>query len=271
MFIYSTRLLGGPDGSEIVSLAYDINSMQLAVVHRSENIHLFYIDGAMVPRIKKSRKICHHWPQSVAFGMTTAGGVEVWSFGREDGDIGHAIISVKDDIIALDDTSQGICLYQLSVHHRLKTYPVPATSRVARGRNVAFVDGNSALACGSDHGAIYVFDRRSGENTDILRLGFEDWAQSLATAEIRGVQTIAAGRTSENAGVNDILIWSKKPSSVIPVTSEGTLDGERWKRVALMISALFLAQNMVWAAKMCFYGLKTRLACSEYLYWCSGK
>jgi hypothetical protein len=66
-------------------MAYDASSGQLAVVHRSESIHRFIIDGAMFPTLLKSVAISKHWPQAVAFGQTGIRGPELWTFGREDG------------------------------------------------------------------------------------------------------------------------------------------------------------------------------------------
>ncbi|KIK53084.1 hypothetical protein GYMLUDRAFT_102698, partial [Collybiopsis luxurians FD-317 M1] len=138
--VFCERLLGGTNGQEMSAMAYDPSSAQLAVVHRIEAIHRFVIDGGMVPRIIKSVTIPNHWPQAVAFGQVGVCGPELWTFGREDGVIyilndkgkilkskttgvviGHAILSTKDDAIILDDVSQGIALYKLSVAERIKT------------------------------------------------------------------------------------------------------------------------------------------------------
>ena len=66
-------------------MAYDANSGQLAIVHWSEAIHRFIVNGAMWPTMLKSVAISKHWPQAVAFGQTGVRGPELWSFGREDG------------------------------------------------------------------------------------------------------------------------------------------------------------------------------------------
>jgi hypothetical protein len=66
-------------------MAYDASSCQLAVVHRSEAIHRFIIDGSMKPVMVKSVLVPKHWPQAVAFGQTGVRGPELWSFGRNDG------------------------------------------------------------------------------------------------------------------------------------------------------------------------------------------
>lgn len=90
---------------------------------------------------------------------------------------GHAAVNAKEDAIILDDISQGVALYKLSAAERIKTFPVP--SKIRRSKNVAFHDGGSTIISGSDHGAVYAFDRRTGEVVDIIHVGYRDWVQSV--------------------------------------------------------------------------------------------
>ncbi|KAJ3780659.1 hypothetical protein GGU10DRAFT_278984, partial [Lentinula aff. detonsa] len=191
------RLVGGPDGDEISGIAYDASSGQLGVVQRSESVHRFIIDPSMRPIVVRSVKIPRHWPQAVAFGQTGVRGPELWSFGREDGVIhvlndegkvlksrmtgsviGHAAINVKEDALIIDDVSQGVAVYKLSTTDRVKTFEVPCMTR--KLRFVAFHDGNSAIVTGSDHGKVYIFDRRTGNIIDTIYIGVDDWVQSIA-------------------------------------------------------------------------------------------
>lgn len=77
----------------------------------------------------------------------------------------------------IDDVSQGVALYKMSVTDRLKTFHVPCTQR--RGRNVAFHDGGKTIVTGSDHGSVYLFHRRTGEVDDVIDMGIKDWVQSI--------------------------------------------------------------------------------------------
>ncbi|KAF5370955.1 hypothetical protein D9757_009869 [Collybiopsis confluens] len=83
--IYCDRLASGESATEVSAMAYDVNSGQLAIVHRAEAVHRFLIDVGMIPRVIKSVTIVKHWPQAVAFGQVGVHGPELWSFGREDG------------------------------------------------------------------------------------------------------------------------------------------------------------------------------------------
>ncbi|KAE9384686.1 hypothetical protein BT96DRAFT_841859, partial [Gymnopus androsaceus JB14] len=167
---FCDRLTRGKDGDEISGIAYDTNSGQLAVVH-----------------LIKSVTIAKHWPQAVVFGQVGVRGPELWSFGHEDGVIyvlsdegkilkskttgmviGHAVLNTKDDAIILDDVAQGVALMKLAGTERVKTFEVPGKQR--RSRNVAFQDGTSTILVGSDHGNIYIFDRRSGDIIDTIHI-----------------------------------------------------------------------------------------------------
>jgi WD40 repeat protein len=80
--------------------------------------------------------------------------------------------------LIFDDVSQGVAVYKLSTTDRVKTFDVPFTTR--RIRQVAFHDGNKAIVTGSDHGSVYIFDRRTGDVIDTIKVGIKDWVQSIA-------------------------------------------------------------------------------------------
>lgn len=94
---------------------------------------------------------------------------------------GHAAINVKEDVMIIDDVAQGVALYKLSTSERVRTFPVPSSER--RSRNVAFHDGGSAIVCGSDHGIVYIFDRKTGDTLDAIDMGIEDWVQSVVVRQ----------------------------------------------------------------------------------------
>jgi hypothetical protein len=91
---------------------------------------------------------------------------------------GHAAINVKEDALIINDVSKGVAIYKLSTTDRIKTFEVPCMTR--RLHFVTFHDGNSAIVIGSDHGKVYVFDRRTGNVIDTIDIGVRDWLQSIA-------------------------------------------------------------------------------------------
>ncbi|THU82482.1 hypothetical protein K435DRAFT_574295, partial [Dendrothele bispora CBS 962.96] len=138
--VFCDRLNGGNLGQEVSAISYDTSS-----------IHRFTVDGAIRPTPMKSVTISKHWPQAVAFGQTGIRGPEIWSFGREDGEIhvlndegkilntrrtgcviGHAMVNLRDDAIIIDDVAQGVALYKLSAPDRVKTFNIPCDERRSR-------------------------------------------------------------------------------------------------------------------------------------------
>ncbi|KAJ8075373.1 hypothetical protein PM082_019711 [Marasmius tenuissimus] len=266
--IFSSRLTGGQDGQEISAMAFDASSSQLAVVHRASVVHRFFVDAAMIPHSMKSCGIPHHWPQAVAFGQTGVKGIEIWSFGREDGEIhimdesgsiiktwptasviGHAVLSVRDDTIVLDDITQGVALYKLTGRSRIKTFPV-LIQKKHRSRNVAFHDGGSSVLSGSDHGIVYIFDRRTGDITDTIDIGVKDWVQSITSIVIDGSPSIVVGRTGENIGRTKLQVWTKRSpknptESSEPIKRVATIfERGRWI-LCTMLAVLFILQNVL--------------------------
>ena len=48
-----------------------------------------------------------------------------------------------------------------------------------RERQVVFAEDCSKIVIGSDHGFVYVFDRRSGDIIDKLEMGEGGWVQTV--------------------------------------------------------------------------------------------
>lgn len=81
--------------------------------------------------------------------------------------------------VCIDDTEHGAILYRLDDHQRVRTFHIPVTKQ-QRPRQVRFVDDSRAIVMGSDHGIVYIFDRRSGDIIDQLVLKGKDWVQTIA-------------------------------------------------------------------------------------------
>ena len=86
--------------------------------------------------------------------------------------------------ICIDDANSGAILYRLDDHERLKTLPVP-NYKSRRPRQVRFADDSKAIVIGSDHGMVYVFDRRDGQVIDKLALKNPGWVQTIAVTDNR--------------------------------------------------------------------------------------
>lgn len=73
-------------------------------------------------------------------------------------------------MFCVDDPLQGVGLYRLDSGARIRTYSV-AAKKTPRPRQVTFAEDCSIILSGSDHGAIYSFDRRSAQTIDVLKAG----------------------------------------------------------------------------------------------------
>jgi WD40 repeat protein len=82
----------------------------------------------------------------------------------------------------MDEPSSGTNLYRLEDHTRVKTFPVAVTKQ-KRLRQVDFLEECKFIVSGSDHGIVYVFDRRSGEIVDELRVDPREWVQTIAVSD----------------------------------------------------------------------------------------
>lgn len=87
-------------------------------------------------------------------------------------------MNARRNVFCLDDPDQGIALYKLDSGNRVRTYEVPVKKSM-RPRQVAFAEDCSMIVSGSDHGMVYVFDRRTGEPVDMLETG-TDRVQAIA-------------------------------------------------------------------------------------------
>ncbi|KAK7024238.1 hypothetical protein VNI00_016455 [Paramarasmius palmivorus] len=126
------RLLQGGTYPEVTSIAFDLNSSQLAVSHRGGVVHRFLVDGAMQPRPMKSASLPFCCPQTITFGHASTNGPEIWVFNRDSGEIaivdneanilkmrptgctiGSAVMNVQDDLLALDDATPGVSVEKM--------------------------------------------------------------------------------------------------------------------------------------------------------------
>lgn len=97
---------------------------------------------------------------------------------------GDADVNAKKDVFCIDDPAQGAAVYCLQSGSRVRTYPVKVTKTI-RARQVHFAEDCSLIVIGSDHGIVYVFNRRSGSIVDELKLGTDGWVQTITVSSLR--------------------------------------------------------------------------------------
>jgi hypothetical protein len=91
---------------------------------------------------------------------------------------GNADINVKKDVFIIDDPSQGAALHRFQSKAKVRTYNVKVT-KTMRVRQVVFAEDCRFIVIGSDHGKVYVFDRRSGDIIDELEMSTNSWVQTV--------------------------------------------------------------------------------------------
>ncbi|KAJ7620531.1 hypothetical protein DFH06DRAFT_1317747 [Mycena polygramma] len=242
--------------AEITGLAFDPSTNRLAVSHRGCVIQVHELDDKLNPDPVFSVQVQNFLPKALAFIGEPKKRGELLAFGYHDGTIlslngqtgevkrarqiggmvGCAEYNQTGGVFALDDPLQGIALYRTDHEARVRSFPVKRTQPFARPRDVCFADNCASVVSGSDHGCIYVFDRRSAAVTDTLRIGTSDWVQSVTATQINGVSTIIGARSRDWGGVNEIMVWKKKGSQ-----EKGSQDGRRrWVVVVVGLNVFFV-------------------------------
>jgi PQQ enzyme repeat len=92
---------------------------------------------------------------------------------------GNAAVDLEHRLCVVDNVGSGFDLYKvdsgnfvrtLSTGDPLKTYP----------KGVAFVDNSHAIIGGSDHGRVYIFDRKTGKVLHTLKHAKKGGAETIA-------------------------------------------------------------------------------------------
>ncbi|KAJ7049586.1 WD40-repeat-containing domain protein [Mycena amicta] len=201
--LYCVRLI---EPAEVTGLAFDAPTNRLAVYTLGEDMSLEFVFSIQLESVNGSVKVV---PRSIAFGKMQGYGRELMVFDLHGGNIGDVAVDVRKGVLCMDDPSSGTNLYRLEDRSLVKTFSVRVTKKY-RPRQVDFSDECRFIISGSDHGVVYIFDRRSGEIVDELRVDPHEWVQTVAAYECAGVCTIFAAKSRDIDGPNNIFVWRKK-------------------------------------------------------------
>ncbi|KAK7048785.1 WD40 repeat-like protein [Favolaschia claudopus] len=229
--VYSNRLY---KHTEILGLAFDPMSNRLAASNRAM-VQIFAISSSTEPRSLYSVAIDHFIPKCLQFSGLPGKQRDLLVFGNHDGKmrvhvfrtltgsldvdkqlecwgvgacIGDAVVDNRSGTFCVDDPDTGVLIYRLEDRRRMKVLNVPI-EKENRPRQVRFGDDYRAIVVGSDHGIIYVFDRRTGAIIDRLKFEEQDFVQAIATVDCDGTALIFAARSGDAVEQNDIMIWRK--------------------------------------------------------------
>jgi hypothetical protein len=121
----------------------------------------------------------------------------------------------------IDNVSNGFDLHQTEDSAFVRTFRTGvAIKRVPK--QVMFAENSRAIVGGSDHGAVYVFDRKSGKKLAVLRHSERGLVQTITVRSmlstvtpLNGLQVyendgvnIIAAASSDSSGKNVISIWT---------------------------------------------------------------
>jgi hypothetical protein len=94
---------------------------------------------------------------------------------------GDAAVNKKKGVFCIDKPSQGVALFWLDTGAQIQTLPIDV-KRLKRPHQVSFTEECSTIVSSSDHGVVYVFDRRSVDTLDKLKIYTEDWIQTITVS-----------------------------------------------------------------------------------------
>ncbi|KAJ7736277.1 WD40-repeat-containing domain protein [Mycena metata] len=186
--------------AEITSLEFDAPSNRLVVCHRGAMVQAFVLDNTMAFTPVFTLEVKNAMPQAVGFGdiyvLRGKGEVsgERWRTGVQ---IGAIALDARKGVLCIDEPSMGANLFRLEDRTRVKTFPIVIVREGKKLRQVALLDECKTIVSGSDHGVVYVFDRRSGDTLDILKVHPHESVQTVAAADCAGIPTIFAAKSRD--------------------------------------------------------------------------
>jgi hypothetical protein len=90
----------------------------------------------------------------------------------------------------IDNVSDGFDLHQMADGAFVRTYTTgTATRRVPK--QVVFAESLRAVVGGSDHGAVYVFDRKSGGKVAVLQHSDKGLVQTVTVRELFSTKIVS--------------------------------------------------------------------------------
>ncbi|KAJ7056023.1 WD40-repeat-containing domain protein [Mycena amicta] len=251
--------------AEISSVAFDATTNRLAVSNRQGVVQMYTLNAAMAKTEIFSHSIEKCIPRAVAFGALHGNERELLVFGLYCGRIyiirgnspptaanawnvgariGDVALDAAKGVLCMDDPSTGVNLYRLADRELIKSFSVPV-KKFQRIRQVRLLNGCTSIVSGSDHGTVYVYDRRSGSLVAELRLHPNEW-----TATIDGIPTIFAAQTRDITGANDIFVWGQR-------TNKRRLIGRVIAVFVLLVKVMILLAALAFAFEKAFGGWKS--------------
>jgi hypothetical protein len=170
---------------------------------------------------------------------------------------GSVAIAGAANRFVVDSVINGLDVYELDSGRWMANFNT-GKPPIQYPNGVAFADRLNAVVCGSDHGAVYVFDMQSGARKKVLRHGGEgvqtvtvrDMFQGtsiiltvLQTHDTNDASIIVSASTS-TPGKRSICVWKRKLTVVTPTRARRSGSEEFVRFVMLVIIVAFMYQNV---------------------------
>lgn len=97
-------------------------------------------------------------------------------------DSGNVAVSTRRNQFVIDNARNGFDLYQLDSGTYIRTFPTGNPSKLLP-KQVAFGEDSKVVVGGSDHGAIYVFDRKTGKPLQVLHHADKGLVQTVTVGD----------------------------------------------------------------------------------------
>ncbi|CAK5269520.1 unnamed protein product [Mycena citricolor] len=240
---------------EVTGLAFDPATNRLAASHRGGALQVFTLNSAMAENEVFSVVIEQCVPGSLAFGAMSGNERDLLVFGLYCGLVSDVAVDQANGILCLGDPSSGVHLYRLTGRELVKSFSVPI-KKTRRIRQVALLDSNRAVASGSNHGVIYVYNRRDNVLTR-LQVDPNVWMQTVATADVAGVPTIFAAKSGEVSGKNDIFVYRKTLITPDFMSRLGSAVRRIVWLVVILAAMAFMYEKVMGAIKILRYATTT--------------
>jgi hypothetical protein len=140
----------------------------------------------------------------------------------------NAALDLNKRLVVVDNASDGMDIYNLDTAEYMATFRIPKTSADVFPNTVAFADQSRAVVGGSDHGFVYVFDRKTGRVICRLKYAGKGGVETLAVSAHLATMTwvlivcqvhdsrnddcvLLAAASSTSSKATDIRLWRWKP------------------------------------------------------------
>jgi hypothetical protein len=106
------------------------------------------------------------------------------------GNSGNVAISTRRNQFVVDNARNGFDLHQLDNGAHIRTFPTGTPNKLLP-KQVAFGEDAKVVVGGSDHGAIYVFDRKTGKPVQVLHHADDGLVQTITVYNRLNISIVA--------------------------------------------------------------------------------